>query len=208
MRVSAPGQLQSFTGTARRTLKRRLRPESGLLPSEYKRHVIGLTWPSLPAVEAVRQCPVLNGLNSSVNPRHARAIAGSRAYAHPAFATPSSPYVHIAALPLGRTPSRLAGNKIDIRLPKEESKRRATTALSRSLSRNEVYPLPSASGYLRARRIAGAAVVVVTHLRVRGFRLCVVVEQRSGICSRLPVATPPRPFVLRPQGSRSSIRLS
>jgi hypothetical protein len=44
-----------------------------------------------------------------------------------------------------------------------------------------VYPLPSASGYLRARRIAGAAVVVVTHLRVRGFRLCVVVEQRSGI---------------------------
>jgi len=89
MRASAPGQLQSFTGTARRTLKRRLRPESGLLPSEYKRHVIGLTWPSLPAVEAVRQCPVLNGLNSSVNPRHARAIAGSRAYAHPAFATPS-----------------------------------------------------------------------------------------------------------------------
>jgi hypothetical protein len=31
-------------------------PESGLPPSEYKRHVFGLTGPSLPAVEAVRQC--------------------------------------------------------------------------------------------------------------------------------------------------------
>jgi hypothetical protein len=36
-------------------------------------------------------------------------------------------------------------------------------------------------GYLRARWIAGAAVVVFTHLRVRGFRLRVVVEQLSGI---------------------------
>jgi hypothetical protein len=44
-----------------------------------------------------------------------------------------------------------------------------------------VCPLPSGSGYLTARRIAGAAVVVFTHLRVRDFRLCVVVEQRSGI---------------------------
>lgn len=38
----------------------------------------------VPAVEAVRQCPVLSGLISSVNPRRARAIAGRRAYAHPA----------------------------------------------------------------------------------------------------------------------------
>jgi hypothetical protein len=88
--------------------------------------------------------------------------------------------VHIAALTLGQRPSRLADNKIDLRLPKEESRRRATTALNRSLPKNQVCPLPSGSGYLRARRIAGAAVVVFTHLRVRDFRLCVVVEQRGG----------------------------
>jgi hypothetical protein len=39
-----------------------------------------------------------------------------------------------------------------------------------------VCPLPSGSGYLTARRIAGVAVVVFTDLRVRGFRLCVVAE--------------------------------
>jgi len=46
---------------------------------------------------------------------------------------------------------------------------------------NAQFLVPMPSGYFGAGRLAGAAVVVFTQLRARGFRLglCVVVEQRG-----------------------------